>query len=388
MIPGEVTMNHAAGPTQATLTPVPLVDLRAAHAEVANEVARGMADVIARTAFVGGKEITEFEQAYAEFVGVAHVIGVASGTDALEIPLRALGLQPGDEVIVPANSFIATAEAVIRAGGVATYADVTADALMDPASVEAAITPRTVGIIPVHLFGQMPAMAAIEDIAARHGLFVLEDAAQAQGALQDGRPAGSIGVAAGTSFYPGKNLGAYGDAGAVLTSDAEVARRARLMINHGSSVRYVHELFGFNSRMDTIQAVVLSAKLRALAGANARRRAAADRYDALLEGLPQVVRPRALPGNEHVWHLYVIQVPDRDRVLAGLNAQGIGAGLHYPVPLHLTPALRTERYGLGAFPMAEKLAGTILSLPLFPQITDAQQHQVFQALWSTLNGHQ
>lgn len=374
-------------PSESTNAPVPLVDLKAAHAEVADEVTRGLADVIARTAFVGGPEIAAFERAYGDFVGVEHVIAVASGTDALEIPLRALGLKAGDEVIVPANSFIATAEAVVRAGGVPTYADVTADALIDPASVEVAITPRTVGVIPVHLFGQMPDMAAIEAVATRHGLFVLEDAAQAQGASQDGRSAGSIGVAAGTSFYPGKNLGAYGDAGAVLTNDAQVARVSRLMANHGSATRYVHEVFGFNSRMDTIQAVVLSAKLRGLADANARRRAAATRYGVLLEGLPQVLCPRAVPGNQHVWHLYVVQVSNRDHVLAHLNAAGVGAGLHYPVPLHLTPALSTERYGPGDFPMAERLAATILSLPLFPQITEEQQVRVVDCISGGLSDY-
>lgn len=380
MMSTQHTVDRTPGGTDTSRGgPVPLVDLKAAHAEVAAEVAAGMADVISRTAFVGGPQVTAFEQEYAQFIGVAHVIGAASGTDALEIPLRALDLRPGDEVIVPANTFIATAEAVIRAGGLPTYADVTRDALVDPASIEAAITSRTVGIAPVHLYGQMPDMAAIEAIAARHGLFILEDAAQAQGASQDGRAAGTIGVAAGTSFYPGKNLGAYGDAGAVLTNDAEIARRSRLMINHGSTVRYVHEQFGFNSRLDTIQAVVLSAKLRGLADGNTRRRAAADRYAELLDGLP-LQRPRAVPGNTHVWHLYVIQLADRDRVLAHLNANGIGAGLHYPVPMHLTPALASERFTAGQFPVAEELATTILSLPLFPQITPAQQERVVEVL--------
>ncbi len=362
---------------------VPLVDLKAAHAEVADEVAAGMAEVIARTAFVGGPQVGAFEGEYASYLGVDHVIGVASGTDALEVPLRVLGVKPGDEIIVPANTFIATAEAIVRAGAVPTFADVNREALVDPASIEAAITPRTVGIAPVHLYGQMPDMAAIEAIAARHGLFVLEDAAQAQGAAQGGRTAGSIGVAAGTSFYPGKNLGAYGDAGAVLTNDAEMARRSRLMINHGSRVRYVHEEFGFNSRLDTLQAVVLSAKLRRLEEGNVRRRAAADRYASLLAGLPVEI-PRALAGNTHVWHLYVIRVADRDRVLAHLNANGIGAGLHYPVPMHLTPAMASHRFHAGDFPVSEELAGTILSLPIFPQITPAQQERVVAVLAEAL----
>jgi dTDP-4-amino-4,6-dideoxygalactose transaminase len=362
------------------VTPIPLVDLKAAHAEVADEVARGMADVIARTAFIDGPEVAEFETAYAEFTGAGHVIGVANGTDALEIALRVLNLQPGDEVIVPANSFIATAEAVIRAGGVPIYVDVTVDALMDPAALEAAITPRTVGIIPVHLYGQMPDMEAIQTIATRYGLFVLEDAAQAQGASQNGRSAGSWGIAAGTSFYPGKNLGAYGDAGAVLTNDADFAHRTRLMTHHGSQKRYSHEIFGFNSRLDTLQAVVLSAKLKGLAAANARRQEAAASYGRQLEGLDSVTAPRTVPGNEHVWHLYVVRVPERDRMLAELNARGIGAGLHYPVPLHLTEALKSDRFKPGQFPVAEELSATILSLPLFPQITPEQQERVVREL--------
>lgn len=355
---------------------VPLVDLKAAHVEVADEIARGMADVIARTEFIGGRAVTEFEAAYVKFAGVDHVIGVASGTDALEVPLRALGLKPGDEVIVPANSFIATAEAVCRAGGVPVYVDVTPDGLMDPAALEAAVTERTVGVMPVHLYGQMADMEAIAQVAGPRGLFVIEDAAQAHGAAQAGRAAGSIGIAAGTSFYPGKNLGAYGDAGAVLTNDEDLARRARLMVNHGSEVRYVHQIQGFNARLDTLQAVVLLAKLKGLDEANARRRAAAARYDELLADLAVVTRPRTVPGNTHVWHLYVVQVPDRDRVLGHLNDRGVGAAIHYPIPLHLTPALANDRFCRGQFPVAEALASRIVSLPLFPQITEAQQIRV------------
>jgi dTDP-4-amino-4,6-dideoxygalactose transaminase len=366
------------------LEPVPLVDLKAAHAEVADEVVRGMAEVIADTDFIGGCKVAEFEAAYARFVGVEYVIGVASGTDALEIPLRAVGLMPGDEVVMPANSFIATAEAVRRAGGVPVYCDVTSDGLIDAAALGAAVTPRTVGIVPVHLWGQMPDMAAIHDVASRHDLFVVEDAAQAHGASQGGRSAGSVGIAAGTSFYPGKNLGAYGDAGAVLTSDPELARHARLMINHGSEVRYVHEVLGFNSRLDTLQAVVLLAKLKGLADANSRRRDAADRYDGLLEDVSRVTRPRTVPGNVHVWHLYVIQIPHRARVLDHLRRHGIGAGIHYAVPLHLTPALADDRFRVGQFPVAESLASKILSLPLYPQITEAQQARIVGLLKDVL----
>ena len=377
-------MNDAAKTTVADVGPVPLVDLKAAHAEVAEEITRGMKEVIARTDFIGGRAVGEFEAAYAEFAGVEYVIGVASGTDALEVPLRAVGLRPGDEVIIPVNTFIATAEAVLRAGGIPVYVDVTSDGLMDPAAFESAVTPGTVGVMPVHLYGQMPDMQAIEGVAARHGLFLIEDAAQAQGAAQGDRPAGSIGIAAGTSFYPGKNLGAYGDAGAVLTNDPDLARRARLMVNHGSEVRYVHQIQGFNARLDTLQAVVLSAKLKGLAEVNERRRTAAARYDELLAAVPAFTRPRAVPGNTHVWHLYVIQASDRAQVLKHLNDRGVGAGIHYPVPLHLTPALAGDHYRAGQFPVAEALASTILSLPLFPQITDTQQHRVVALLTEAL----
>jgi len=359
---------------------VPLVDLKAAHAEVADEVSRRIADVIAESAFIGGPEVSEFEAAYAKFVGVEHVIGVGNGTDALEVAFRALDLQRGGEVIVPVNTFIGTAEAVLRAGGVPVYVDVTLDGLMDLTGVEEAMTARTVGIVPVHLYGQMPDMEGILRVASEGGLFVVEDAAQAQGAAQHSRSAGTFGAAAATSFYPGKNLGAYGDAGAVLTSDAQLARKARLLANHGSEVRYVHEVAGFNSRLDTLQAVVLIEKLRGLAEANARRRRAATRYHDLLSAQPAVICPRAVPGNTHAWHLFVVRVPNRDGILRYLNDRGIGAGLHYPVPLHLMPALTSDRFRYGQFPVAEALAGDILSLPIYPQISEAQQERVVAAL--------
>lgn len=365
---------------------IPLVDLAAAHTEVADEIATGFADVLARTSFVQGRQVGEFEAAFAEFTGVGTCVGVANGTDALEIALRAVGIGRGDEVIVPANTFVATAEAVVRAGAEPVFVDATEDALIDPAAVRAAVGPRTAAVMPVHLYGQAPDMGAIESIARAHGIAVIEDAAQSQGAEQGGRRLGSFGVAAGTSFYPGKNLGAYGDGGAVLTSDPDVAHRARLIANHGSLVRYQHEVFGFNSRLDTLQAVVLLAKLARLDGANDRRGAAAARYDDLLRDVEQVVRPRAVPGNRHVWHLYVVRVPERDRVLESLHQQGVGAGIHYPVPLHLMPPFAGGRDRRGEFPVAEALADSILSLPMYPQITADQQTRTAAALRSALAG--
>lgn len=368
---------------------IPLVDLAAQHGEVADEVAAGFAEVIASTAFVGGPQVGRFEAEFAAFSEVAHCIGVANGTDAIELALRALGVGPGDECILPANTFIATAEAIARTGATPVPVECTADtALIDVDAVAAAIGPRTRAVLPVHLYGQAAPVELIRPLAQRVGAVVLEDAAQAQGARRHGVRVGALGQVAATSFYPGKNLGAYGDAGAVLTSDGAVAARLRLLRAHGSPRKYEHTELGFNSRLDTLQAVVLSAKLRRLEGWNAARRAAARRYDELLAGLPGVVRPVVAAGNEPVWHLYVIRVSagpkTRDRVLAELTAAGIGAGIHYPNPLHLTGAFAYLGYRPGDFPVAEQTAGEVLSLPLFPEITPAQQNRVVDVLSGAL----
>jgi dTDP-4-amino-4,6-dideoxygalactose transaminase len=278
---------------------IPLVDLRVQHAAVAEEVAEGWRGVLDRTAFIGGPEVAAFEREFAAFCQAAHCVGVANGTDAIEIALRALGVGPGDECILPANTFVATAEAVHRAGAVPVLVDCTDDGtfLMDTAAVDAVVTDRTRAIIPVHLFGQAAPVELLLPLAERIEAHVVEDAAQAQGARRNGVSAGNLGHAAATSFYPGKNLGAYGDAGAVLTGSGDLADQMRVLRDHGSRRKYEHEVPGVNSRLDTLQAVVLSAKLRRLAGWNAARRAAAARYDALLDGLPGVVLPRTLPGN-------------------------------------------------------------------------------------------
>jgi dTDP-4-amino-4,6-dideoxygalactose transaminase len=368
------------------VNPIPLVDLAAQHAAVAAEVAEGWEQVLARTAFIDGPQVAAFESEYAAFIGARHCVGVANGTDAIEIALRALGIGAGDECILPANTFIATAEAVCRAGATPVLVDCADDGtyLIDTAAVEAAVTGRTRAIIPVHLYGQAAPVERLLPLATRIGGWVVEDAAQSQGARRNGTGAGALAHAAATSFYPGKNLGAYGDAGAMLTGSDEVAARMRVLRNHGSARKYEHEVMGVNSRLDTLQAVVLSAKLRRLAGWNEARRAAAQRYDTLLAGLDEVVRPRTLDGNEHVWHLYVVRVPDRDRVLKELQAAGIGAGIHYPVPIHLTEAFAGLGYAEGAFPVAEHGARELLSLPLFAEITAGQQEQVALALTSAL----
>jgi dTDP-4-amino-4,6-dideoxygalactose transaminase len=360
---------------------VPLVDLRVQHAQIAEEVERGFARVFDETAFILGKDVADFEDRFAQFVGVDHCIGVGNGTDALELALRAVGVGPGDEVILPTNSFIATALAAARIGAVPVLADCDPDFfLLDPEQVQARIGPRTRAIVPVHLYGQMAPMAALEKLASDAGIPLVEDAAQAQGATQDGRGAGSVGAAAGTSFYPGKNLGAYGDAGAVLTDDEALAAHVRKLRSYGSEQKYEHPEIGFNSRLDTLQAVVLRAKLPLLPLWNELRCEAAARYDTLLDSLEPVITPRALPENAHVWHLYVVRVPERDRVLQALQRAGIGSGIHYPIPIHLAGAFGDLGYGPGSFPVAEKLAGEILSLPLYPGIGEDQQTRVAEEL--------
>lgn len=360
---------------------VPLVDLAAAQAEIADEVRAELDDVFRRTAFVGGPAVGAFELEYAGYIGVEHCIGVANGTDAVEIALRAAGVDAGGEVILPANTFIATAEAVSRIGARPVLVDVDPTYLLiDPDAVAAAVTERTQAIVPVHLYGQVAPVERLAPIARRAGVPIVEDAAQSQGASRAGRHAGALGLAAATSFYPGKNLGAAGDAGAVLTSDPQVARTARLLGAHGSAVKYVHEIVGFNSRLDTVQAVVLRAKLKRLEEWNGRRRDAAARYAELLAGVEGVTLPASIPENEDVWHLFVVQVEERDRVLAELNAAGVGAGIHYPFPLHLTGAYAHLGLGEGAFPVAEAAARRIMSLPIYPHITAEQQEHVANVL--------
>lgn len=375
----------------APTNPIPLVDLKAAHAEVADEVVAGFERVLAATGFVGGPEVAAFEDEYARFCGVRHCVGVANGTDALELALRAAGVGWDDEVVLPVNTFIATAEAVARTGARPVLVDCEPGShLIDVEAALAAVGPRTTAVVPVHLYGQH---AAVEELTAKlagSNVHVIEDAAQCQGATRHGRTAGADGLAA-TSFYPGKNLGAYGDGGAVLTDDPDLAATVRALANHGGLSKYSHDLIGFNSRLDALQAVVLRAKLRRLPEWNAARRAAAERYGELLAGLDGITLPTTQPGNEHVWHLYVIRLEAlggdrerRDALVAKLNAEGIGAGVHYPTALHLTPAFAYLGCEPGSFPNAEDAASRIVSLPLHPHITAAQQERVAEALAAAL----
>jgi len=364
---------------------IPLVDLAAQHREVEDEVRQGWDEVLGNTSFILGQHVAAFEEEFARFSGVEHCIGVGNGTDALELALRAVGVGPGDEVVVPANTFIASALAVSRTGARPVFVDSDpVHHLIDVEQVKGAIGDRTKAILPVHLYGQMAEMERLLPLAEEAGVAVVEDAAQCQGATRNGQPAGSFGVAAGTSFYPGKNLGAYGDAGAVLTNDDEVCTRVRSLRAYGSEQKYHHPELGFNSRLDTLQAVVLRAKLSRLARWNAQRVEAALRYEALLEDVERVVLPQTLAGNGHVWHLYVIRVPERDRVLKALNDGGVGAGIHYPVPCHLQGAFSELGHVNGDFPVAERAAEEILSLPLFPQITEEQQVTVVAELRKAL----
>lgn len=360
---------------------VPFLDLAAQQAEVADEVLPVWRRQLESASFVGGPEVDAFEREFAAYIGVEHVVGVSNGTDALELAYRAVGVRPGDEIIMPANTFIATAEAASRLGAVPVLVDVDDEHLLiDPDAIEAAITERTRAIAPVHLFGQTAPMDRIAPIAERHGLVVVEDAAQSQGASGPAGRAGSIGRVAATSFYPGKNLGAAGDAGAVLTDDPEVAHVVRNLAGHGSSVKYVHDRIGMNARLDAVQATVLRAKLRRLDAWNDARRAAADRYATLLAHVEGVRVPTQRPGNADVWHLYVIRVDDRDRVASELAAAGIGVGIHYPTPIHLTAAYAALGHRRGRFPVAEAAADRMLSLPMFPHLTARQQEQVADKL--------
>jgi dTDP-4-amino-4,6-dideoxygalactose transaminase len=339
----------------------------------------GLDKVMRTTAFIQGPQVGRFERDFAEFCEVGHCVGVSSGTDALEMAVRGLGLGAEDVVIVPANSFIASTLGVIRAGVQVRLVDCDPDTyLIDVAAVERAMSPEVKAVMPVHLFGQAAPVEQLNDVIG--DAHIIEDAAQSQGARRHGHLAGSLGTVAATSFYPGKNIGAYGDAGAVLTDDEDLARHVRNLGNWGSPEKYHHPVVGFNSRLDTMHAVVLSAKLARLSDWNKLRQDAADRYTDLLHDEDRIVTPKVLAGNEHIWHLYVVRVPDRDRVMSAMHADGIGAGVHYPIPMHLQGALGFLGHREGDFPATESAAREMLSLPMYPGITADQQYEVVESL--------
>jgi dTDP-4-amino-4,6-dideoxygalactose transaminase len=370
-----------------TNTNIPLVDLKAQYAAIRVAVDGAIQSVLDSTNFIMGPEVRAFEQAFAAWCGVAQCAGVASGTAALDLVLRSLGVGPGDEVITVAHTFIATAEAISAVGARPVFVDI--DPLtytMHPDALAAAITPQTRAILPVHIYGQPADMDAINAIAKRHGLPVVEDAAQAHGATWNGGRAGSLGTAACFSFYPGKNLGAYGDAGAVTSADADLAAQVRLLRNHGRRSKYVHDVKGYGERIDTLQAAILLAKLPYLDEWTAARRRLAARYSKVLADC-DVVLPYVAPQAEPAWHLYVIRSPQRDTLLQHLQANGIGAGVHYPVPLHLQPAYAELGYRRGELPVSEEVADTCLSLPLYPEMTDAQQDRVVAVMHECVGVH-
>lgn len=360
---------------------VPLVDLGAQYAVIKGEVTSGIEEVLASAQFVGGRWVEQFEDEFARYVGARFAIGVGSGTAALELALRAGGIGPGDEVIVPANSFFATAEAVSNVGAKPAFADV--DALtfhLDVASAERVLTPHTRGIIPVHLYGRAMDLTEVERLAAMHDLLVIEDAAQAHGAGRNGVKVGASDGMTCFSFYPGKNLGAYGDGGAITTNDSAIAEKLRLLRDHGSPTKYQHIIIGTNSRLDAIQARVLSAKLRHLDQWNAMRLAHALAYVRALAD-SGIHLPEIPPSGEHVFHLFVICSRHRDAIRESLARRHVSTGIHYPVPLHLTPAYQAMGYpARGTFPVAETLADTVLSLPMYPELTEAQVTKTTLAL--------
>ena len=352
---------------------IPFLDLKAQNQSLRDPILSLWQDILDSAGFIGGKHVAGFEEEFAKACSAKHCVAVSNGTDALMLIFKALGLEPGDEVIVPANTFIATSEAVTHAGGNVVFVDVLPDTYnMDPRQIEAAITGRTRGIVPVHLYGQPADMDPILAVARRHNLWVVEDAAQAQLAEYKGRRTGSMGIAAGFSFYPGKNLGACGDAGAVVTNDEALAGRVRKLRDHGSAKKYFHDMEGHNGRCDALQAAALRVKLQHLPKWNEARRRVARQYAELLSGVEGVVLPAVAEGCLPIWHLFVIQVEDRDGVQAALNEQGVSTALHYPVPLHLQSAYAHLGLGEGSFPVAEAYAKRLLSLPMFPELSSEQ----------------
>ncbi|MEK7793688.1 MAG: DegT/DnrJ/EryC1/StrS family aminotransferase [Candidatus Hydrogenedentota bacterium] len=351
---------------------VPFVDLTAQHARIRGEIDLALDSVIQSSAFVLGPEVKTFEDNFAAFCGVKHCVGVASGADALHLTLRALGIGPGDEVITAANTFIATVNAIALSGATPVLVDVREDDYnLDPALLERAITSKTKAILPVHLYGQPAEMDAIQEVARRHELFIVEDACQAHGATYRGRPVGSLSDAACFSFYPGKNLGALGEGGAVVMNDESLAAKLRVLRDVGQSKKYVHPVVGFNSRLHTIQAAVLDVKLKYLREWNTKRQWAAERYRHHLADA-DVVLPREHPHAEHVWHLYVVQHDDRDGLIAALREEDVFCGIHYPVPVHeqeAYPGIRTVPEGA---PVSSRLARRVLSLPMHPELTEEQ----------------
>jgi dTDP-4-amino-4,6-dideoxygalactose transaminase len=359
---------------------VPMADLKAQYQRLSPEILPELAEVAASTAYVLGPKVAAFEKAFAKYAGVKHCVGLNSGTSALHLALICAGVKPGDEVITVPMTFIATSWGVSYAGATPVYVDVDpVTCTMDVKQVEARITKKTKAILPVHLYGQIADMGPLMALGRKHGIPVIEDAAQAHGANYNGQGVGTIGFAGCFSFYPGKNLGAYGEAGAVVTDDDQAAARMRALRDHAQGQRYHHDELGFNYRMDAFQGAILNVKLRYLEEWTESRRALAARYNELLAGLP-IELPAEVAGRRHVWHLYVARHPERDRIRTELEARGVQTGLHYPIPLHLQKAYAHLGYKEGQFPVSERIGRECMTLPLFPEMTQQQQDIVVAAL--------
>jgi dTDP-4-amino-4,6-dideoxygalactose transaminase len=364
---------------------VPLLDLVAQYRSIKDEVLPALMAVIERQAFIMGAEVGQLEAAVAALSRTKHAVGCASGTDALLLPLKALDLQPGDEVITTPFTFFATAGAIHNVGGTPVFVDIDPSTFnISPEAVEAAITPRTRGIVAVHLFGQMAVMEALVPIAARHGIALIEDAAQSIGARRkvDGtwRMSGELGTVGTLSFFPSKNLGAFGDGGMMVTQDDALADRLRRLRLHGGSTQYFHDEVGFNSRLDTLHAAVLLAKLPHLEQWSAARARHAARYTEAFSGHPDVCPPRTDPANEHIFNQYTIRAPRRDELQAHLKARGIGNSIYYPLALHLQPCFAHLGYRAGSLPLSEAASREVISLPVFPELTEAQQQSVIDSV--------
>jgi dTDP-4-amino-4,6-dideoxygalactose transaminase len=359
---------------------IPLVDLKAQYAVIRRDIDAAIARVVSNADFILGSEVEAFESDYARYCQAEHAVGLDSGLSALELGMRALGIGPGDEVITPAHSFIASSSAISFTGANPVWVDMDPETYnIDAAQIEAAITERTKAIMPVHLYGQPAEMSSILDIARRHRLFVIEDACQAHGARYQGRRVGSMGDFGAFSFYPGKNLGAYGDAGILVTNNAELATQVRMMRNYGQRKKYDHAYLAWNRRLDTLQAAVLRVKLPHLDDWNAARRRHASVYDELLNGT-DLTLPGVGQGVDHVFHLYVVQAERRRDLMEHLAVQGIHAGIHYPIPIHLQEAYGDRGIGRGSFPVTEAAAPRLLSLPMYPELTEDQLRRVAEAI--------
>jgi dTDP-4-amino-4,6-dideoxygalactose transaminase len=364
---------------------VPFLDLRAQLASIRAEVDAAVRAIVDDCAFILGGGVSQFEEAFALYAGRTHCVGVNSGTSALHLALLVAGVRPGDEVVTTPHTWISTSWAISYCGARPVFADVDRrTGNLDPIAAERAITPKTKALLPVDLYGNPADLVAFKEIAARHAIHLIEDAAQAHGARLHGQPTGSFGVLSCFSFYPGKNLGAAGEGGAVLTDDPALADRMRHLRDHAQAQRHHHVEIGFNYRMEGLQGAVLAVKLRHLDRWNDARRTAAARYRELLADIPGLTLPESTPGADTVWHLYVVRVPNRNRVAAALAEQGVGTGVHYPTPIHLQPAYAWLGYQRGSFPVAEAFAAECLSLPMFAEITAEQQAHVAAALRAAL----